>query len=320
MRKLQRPSISLPTIRSIESQYDITKDKDSGGPPEGKWNNPDVRGALYAMSGRVCAYCQRHASDGRGDVEHFRPKSLYRWLQYDFDNYYISCAMCNQQRKGNKFPLEAGAQRMTQSNHVTRHDEKRLLLDPSVDPAEKWVRVNYRDPLCPVEPVENIGAKGSARTKETIRFFWLNTKQEIRTDRYSKINEALNLLDKATDGNLLAKTLLLKMANRYQPHGAAIRQVIKEIAPSIVLPSLADELKWHIGEILRSIDEGKTLLETLLDLSISEQKDINDSIEEDYWSIAVLLKDPPGDPPVNISEWIDKESLNRLQIEYLPKL
>ncbi len=320
MRKLQRPSVSLPTIRRVQEKYDVTKDKDHGGPPEGKWNNPDVRGALYSMSSRVCAYCQRYATDGRGDVEHFRPKSIYRWLQYDFDNYYISCSMCNRQRKRNKFPIVTGAPRMTQNSQITSKTEKRLLLDPSIDPVEEWIHVKYRDPLCPVEPVQNIDVTGRARSETTIHFFWLNTKKEIRSDRYNNINEALTLLDAATEGNALAKEQLLYKANRYRPHGAAIRQMIAEMAPSIGLPSFTDELKWYVGEILRSIDEGELLLEDESDLFESEKKDIENSLNEDFWSLAVLLKDPPGVPPLNISEWIDEKRLENLRTEYLPKL
>ena len=49
-------------------------------------------GALYAMQGRVCAYCEQKLPESdRGDVEHFRPKSLYRWLAYAFENYLLSC-------------------------------------------------------------------------------------------------------------------------------------------------------------------------------------------------------------------------------------
>ena len=40
-----------------------------------------------------------------GDVEHFRPKSIYWWLAFAFDNYLFSCQICNQTFKGDRFPI-----------------------------------------------------------------------------------------------------------------------------------------------------------------------------------------------------------------------
>src|SRR5436305_1765091 len=105
MRHLIRPNISLPTLVRIRKDYPFTKSGSPEGAPEGQWNNPDVRGAVYAMHGRVCAYCQALASDSRGDIEHFRPKSVYPWLMYDFANYLLGCRVCNSNRKSSRFPL-----------------------------------------------------------------------------------------------------------------------------------------------------------------------------------------------------------------------
>jgi len=53
-----------------------------------------------------CAYCEAPtAVVAHGDVEHFRPKSVYWWLAYCLDNYNFSCQICNQSHKGNAFPI-----------------------------------------------------------------------------------------------------------------------------------------------------------------------------------------------------------------------
>ena len=53
-----------------------------------------------------CAYCEAPTSVvAYGDVEHFRPKSVYWWLAYCYDNYLVSCQLCNQKFKGAKFPI-----------------------------------------------------------------------------------------------------------------------------------------------------------------------------------------------------------------------
>ena len=96
------------------------------------WNNPDVRGVLYARHGRVCAYCGCDLPDNdKGDVEHFRPKGKviedathggYWWLAYTFANYLMSCAVCNRVCKRDRFPLRPAARQ-----RVTYQTRQRLL-------------------------------------------------------------------------------------------------------------------------------------------------------------------------------------------------
>lgn len=53
-----------------------------------------------------CAYCEAPTSVvAHGDVEHFRPKSIYWWLAFCFDNYLYSCQICNQTYKSDNFPI-----------------------------------------------------------------------------------------------------------------------------------------------------------------------------------------------------------------------
>ncbi len=55
-----------------------------------------------------CAYCESTAESQHGDVEHFRPKSVWWWLALCYDNYLLSCQICNQVYKSDKFPLATG--------------------------------------------------------------------------------------------------------------------------------------------------------------------------------------------------------------------
>jgi len=61
---------------------------------------------LKKESGGKCAYCEGKASHvAHGDVEHFRPKTVYWWLAYCYDNYTYACQICNQSFKGSNFPV-----------------------------------------------------------------------------------------------------------------------------------------------------------------------------------------------------------------------
>lgn len=73
-----------------------------------KWKSAKAR--VRAESDKKCAYCEASTSTvAHGDVEHFRPKSIYWWLAYHFDNYLFACQICNQIYKGDNFPVANGA-------------------------------------------------------------------------------------------------------------------------------------------------------------------------------------------------------------------
>lgn len=60
---------------------------------------------LKVESHGKCAYCEAPTDAvAHGDVEHFRPKSVYWWLAYCYDNYLYSCQICNQSFKSDNFP------------------------------------------------------------------------------------------------------------------------------------------------------------------------------------------------------------------------
>lgn len=65
-----------------------------------------AKAALLEETCGKCAYCEAPTTAvAFGDVEHYRPKSVYWWLAYSFDNYLASCQLCNQKFKGDNFPI-----------------------------------------------------------------------------------------------------------------------------------------------------------------------------------------------------------------------
>ena len=86
----------------------------AGTPPAKLSFNSDYwkagKAQLKAESHGKCAYCEAQTDVvAHGDVEHFRPKSIYWWLAYCYDNHLFSCQICNQTYKGNKFPVSGAA-------------------------------------------------------------------------------------------------------------------------------------------------------------------------------------------------------------------
>ena len=73
----------------------------------GDWKK--MKPALRRESFNKCAYCEANtAVVAHGDVEHFRPKSIYWWLAFCVDNYVFACQLCNQTHKGDRFPVFGG--------------------------------------------------------------------------------------------------------------------------------------------------------------------------------------------------------------------
>ena len=73
-----------------------------------------------------------------GDVEHFRPKSIYWWLAYCYDDHLFACQICNQTYKGENFPVSGKRITAPSINHVV-DDEKLQSLAGTLapDPLER---------------------------------------------------------------------------------------------------------------------------------------------------------------------------------------
>ena len=71
----------------------------------GRWK--EAKEQLLAETDGKCGYCEATTEMvAYGDVEHYRPKSIYWWLAYCYDNYLAACEICNQRFKRDDFPIQ----------------------------------------------------------------------------------------------------------------------------------------------------------------------------------------------------------------------
>jgi uncharacterized protein (TIGR02646 family) len=72
------------------------------------YRHKQVKNALIAMFHGKCAYCESKITVVTyGSIEHFRPKSIYPGLTFEWNNLLFSCDICNDTgHKGNQFPLD----------------------------------------------------------------------------------------------------------------------------------------------------------------------------------------------------------------------
>lgn len=318
MRRLHRPAVVLPTLNGngkAAQEADEHQRGRASNPPEElefpeHWNEADVRGALYAMHGWVCAYCQRELPDNdRGDVEHFRPKKGgdgathdgYWWLAYAFDNYLLSCRTCNSNIKRNRFPIAPGTAHITYVNRVDLAKEARLLLDPVEDSVEEWLKVDCMDDLCAVRELDACfkDATGHARAKETIRFFRWNITRTLIRARIRERDRAQELY-KEGKTNPRKHDELRRRASRYRPHGMTVRAFLDVFARDVSPPSREEEILWLLEEIddLLRLD-AQCLARDLDDATCARQ------VRELWWALAVLWKaPPPGGSAAAIEQWL----------------
>lgn len=183
---------------------------------------------VQAQHGK-CFFCEgRVTATHYGDVEHFRPKAAitlpgpgitgkkgkktipvsaagYWWLAYDWDNYSLSCQLCNQQHKKNHFPTvpqipPTGPNRGNPEEALILNafddedfeaaweiSESGLLIDRNEKGKQTWIVCGLnRDPLV-----------------------------EARREKALRVNDLLNLLGSAEEvGELAMQELCVKMIKK----------------------------------------------------------------------------------------------------------
>lgn len=100
----------------------------------GDWSK--TKKHLQQESRNKCAYCEADtATVAHGDVEHFRPKSVYWWLALCVDNYVYACQICNQSYKSDGFPIHGKALTEPQlPPEIPLDPQQRLVLAASICP------------------------------------------------------------------------------------------------------------------------------------------------------------------------------------------
>jgi uncharacterized protein (TIGR02646 family) len=153
-----------------------------------------------------CWYCEIRQERSDNAVDHFRPKSKYKWLAFGFDNFRYACTYCNSVRrdketgasggKGNSFPLVDEGQRATAEGEET--NEQPLLLDPCC--AHDPLLLDFLDTGQPkaryAEP-----ERRKERVEVSIRLYHLDHTDLIEKRRVLAINlnEEINLANRLFD-------------------------------------------------------------------------------------------------------------------------
>lgn len=125
---------------------------------------------LNAMFKGCCAYCEgEYDATSYGEIEHFKPKSLYPKSMFEYSNMNLACRICNNNKK-------------------EKFDEK--LINPTVDNPDNHLR--YETYL--FVPIDEKG-------KFTINLFDINSKDRTNKKEglYNGIKDRMLLIKKWLD-------------------------------------------------------------------------------------------------------------------------
>ena len=173
--------------------------------------------SLKAASFDKCYYCEMKDIRSDGAVDHYRPKSKYKWAAFRIDNFRFACTYCNSRRtdrktgeiggKGAGFPLLDGCERATCAAEIC--NELPLLIDPcnAADPDA----LDYRVDGTAVPSTDDDANPQKLRAATSIEAYHLNHSdlQEARRraaiEIQEKIGEAESMMGRFSEGDLAAK-------------------------------------------------------------------------------------------------------------------
>ncbi len=72
---------------------------------KGNYKPVSVKATLCELYNKKCGYCEKSLLDNDKHVEHYRPKVLYFWLAFSWDNLLLACENCNRNKK-DTFPTK----------------------------------------------------------------------------------------------------------------------------------------------------------------------------------------------------------------------
>lgn len=106
-----------------------------------RYAHAQIKQQLSAMFGKKCAFCESIVTAvSYQNVEHFRPKSIYPRLAYEWENLLFCCTVCNVGYKKDRFPLLNGNTKKLDPSDPCALDntDSNALIDPTSDNPEKY--------------------------------------------------------------------------------------------------------------------------------------------------------------------------------------
>ena len=166
MIRVNKPEEIPPILKAkgAQKRIEFCNSHDAGGRSfdfdKKIYGHKDVKKLLCEIQNDKCVFCEtKFTHDSPGDVEHFRPKSVYYWLAYEWANLFLACEECNRRYKKDNFPLVEESQRAV-SHRGDMRREQPLFIHPADENPEEFI--SFRGEI--IFPI-NENSRGEATIK-----------------------------------------------------------------------------------------------------------------------------------------------------------
>ncbi len=173
-----------------------------------RYRHRQIKKALTLMFSGKCCYCESKISHvDYGHIEHFRPKSCFPELAFEWSNLFLACGVCNGTGfKGASFPTA---------------DQGGPLLDPCHDEPSEHLRFDF-DPRTMLASVYGTAPRGET----TARLLGLN-RPELRAYRSQQVLK-LHVLQRFAESDEQARTLLAEAVHENAEYAAFARALFDD--------------------------------------------------------------------------------------------
>jgi uncharacterized protein (TIGR02646 family) len=149
-----------------------------------RYKEDEMTRLLRAAQHGKCCYCDQFQPTRNRDVEHYRPKTVYWWLTWTWENLMFACDGCNRYEKNDAFPLWPRTRKLQPEEQPPGPPKKRerpMLLDPAAPDAAPMKHLQFRS----LDATRWLAmARGGSRYgAETIRVLGLNRDDLIEARR-----------------------------------------------------------------------------------------------------------------------------------------
>ena len=166
-----------------------------------KYRHSQIKQALIDMLNDKCAYCESKITHIEyGHIEHFRPKSKYEELTFEWTNFLLGCSICNINKLDN-FPLE---------------NEDGPIINPCEDDPNNHFQFDYSNKIASVYETTNRGTT----TEELLKL----NRNDLRKRRSEYIRK-LALIKRFAENDQEAKQIYEKSLKDSAEYSALARKL-----------------------------------------------------------------------------------------------
>jgi uncharacterized protein (TIGR02646 family) len=226
--------------RDLREQYERIKNGE-----QEKWSfssniygHQDVKDRLKQISHGKCSYCEGSVEHvAWGDVEHYRPKSVYWWLAYTWENLLLSCQICNN-RKSNEFPVR-NARATVENPDLDAEDP--CIINPMTEDPEEYFEYEYYGEEAALIPGSELDDGAGERAHVSISVCDLNREQlkRRRSKVLAELKPLIEIYSRSSESPVIhqnAEMMLRNKASGESPFAGIVRYYLRRRGLDHLIP------------------------------------------------------------------------------------